>query len=92
MHGVVLTLHQVMRYQSPDGKYTVDIRGDQSQARRCHSICIFDEASTSATKEKGELEQLQDRLPAYLKKVENEVDEPTATIENLVEVVLEKGE
>ena len=30
MHGVVSTLHQVMRCQSPDGKYTIDIRGDQS--------------------------------------------------------------
>ena len=27
MHGVVLTLHQVMRYQSPFGRYTIDIRG-----------------------------------------------------------------
>ena len=27
---VVSTMHQVMRYQSPDGLYTIDIRGDQS--------------------------------------------------------------
>ena len=38
MHGVVSTLHQVMRCQSPDGRYTIDIRGDQSQARRCHDL------------------------------------------------------
>ena len=31
MHGVVLTLHQVMRCQSPDGRYTIDIRGDQAK-------------------------------------------------------------
>ena len=30
MHGVVLTLHQVMMGQSPDRRYTIDIRGDQS--------------------------------------------------------------
>ena len=30
MHGVVSTLHQVMRCQSLDGRYTIDIRGDQS--------------------------------------------------------------
>ena len=28
MHGVVSTLHQVMRCQSPDGRYTIDICGD----------------------------------------------------------------
>ena len=55
MHVVVLTLHQVMRCQSPDGKYTIDIRGDQSQARMCHSIYISDEVSTSGTKEEREL-------------------------------------
>ena len=50
MHGVVSTLHQVMRCRSPDARYTIDIRGDQSQARKCHTICISDEASTSGTK------------------------------------------
>ena len=30
MHGVVSTLHQVMRCQFPDGRYMIDIRGDQS--------------------------------------------------------------
>ena len=28
MHRVVSTLHQVMMCQSPDGRYTIDIRGD----------------------------------------------------------------
>ena len=28
IHRMVLTLHQVMRCQSPDGRYTIDIRGD----------------------------------------------------------------
>ena len=69
----------------------IDIRGDQSQARRCQTICIFDEASTSGTKEEGELQQLQNCLPAYLNKVEDEVDNPTTIIEKLVEVVLKDG-
>ena len=34
--------------------------------------------------------QSQNYLPAYLKKVKDEADEPTATIEKLAEVVLEK--
>ena len=58
MHGVVSTLHQVMRCQSPDGRYATDIRGDQSQARRCHTICISDEAITSGTKEGEQAELL----------------------------------
>ena len=55
MHGVVSTLHQVMRCQSPDGRYTIDIHGDQRQARMCHTICNSDEASTSSTKKDEEL-------------------------------------
>ena len=55
MNGVVLTLHQVMRCQSPDERYRIDIRGDQSQARKCHLICISDGASTSGTKNKEQL-------------------------------------
>ena len=55
MHGVVSTLHQVMRCQSPDGRYTIDIRGDQSQAKKCHIICIYDGTSTSKTKKEEEL-------------------------------------
>lgn len=35
--GVVSTLHQVIRCQSPDGLYTIDIKGDQSQNRRYYS-------------------------------------------------------
>ena len=55
MHGVVSTLHQVMRCQSPEGRYTIDIRGDQSQARRYYTICISNEVSTSGTKKDEEL-------------------------------------
>ena len=55
-------------------------------------ICISNEASTSGTKNEEQLQQSQDYLPAYLKKVEEETDEPTTTIEKLVEVVLEEGE
>ena len=36
--GVVSTLHQVMRCQSPGGLYTIDIKGDQSQNRRCYTV------------------------------------------------------
>ena len=38
VRGVVSTLHQVMRFQSPDGLYTIDIKGDQSQNRRCYTV------------------------------------------------------
>ena len=92
MHRVVSTLYQVMRCQSPDRRYTIDIHGDQSQTRMCYTICISDEASTSGTKKEEELQQSQNCLSAYLKKVEDEVDEPMKTIEKLLEVVLEEGE
>ena len=55
MHGVASTLHQVMRCQSPDRQYTIDIRGDQSQARKCHMICISNGEGTSGTKNKEQL-------------------------------------
>ena len=55
MHRVVSTLHQVMRYQSPDERYTIDICVDQSQARKCHIICISNRASTFDTKNKEKL-------------------------------------
>lgn len=38
VRGIVSTLHQVMRCQSPDGLYTIDIKGDQSQNRRCYIV------------------------------------------------------
>ena len=37
VQGVVSTLHQVMRCQSLDGLYTIDIKGDQSQNQRCYN-------------------------------------------------------
>ena len=55
-------------------------------------ICISNEASTSGTKNEEQLQQSQDYLPAYLKKVEEETNEPITTIEKLVGVVLEQGE
>ena len=55
MHGVVSTLHQVMRFQSPDGRYTIDIKGDQSQARKCHMVYISDGASIFRTKNDEQL-------------------------------------
>ncbi|XP_062093974.1 uncharacterized protein LOC133800007 [Humulus lupulus] len=35
MQGVVSTLHQVMRCHSPNGLYTIDIKGCQKQAKKC---------------------------------------------------------
>ena len=35
---VVSTLHKVIRCQSPNRLYTIDINGDQSQSRRCYSV------------------------------------------------------
>ena len=37
IQGMVLMLHRVMRCQSLDGLYTIDIKGDQSQNQRCYS-------------------------------------------------------
>ena len=34
---MVSTLHRIIRCQSPDGLYTIDIKGDQSQNQRCYS-------------------------------------------------------
>ena len=36
--GVVSTLHQVMRFQSPNGLYTIDIKRYQSHSRRCYNV------------------------------------------------------
>ena len=36
--GVVLTLHQVMRCQSSNGLYTINIKGDHTQGKRCYNI------------------------------------------------------
>ena len=36
--GVVSTLHQVMRCQAPNGQYTIDIRGDRTQADQCYHL------------------------------------------------------
>ena len=41
--GVVSTWNQVMRCQSFDGLYTIDIKGDQSQSRRCYNEASQDE-------------------------------------------------
>ena len=36
--GVVSTLHQVLRCQSPDGTYTIDIKGDPMKDHRCYNL------------------------------------------------------
>ena len=38
--GVVSTLHQVMRCQSPNGLYTIDNKRYQSQSRICYNMEI----------------------------------------------------
>ena len=55
MHGVISTLHQVMRCQSPDGRYSIDIQGDHSQAKKCYMISISDRASTFGAKNEEQL-------------------------------------
>ncbi|XP_062104183.1 uncharacterized protein LOC133815347 [Humulus lupulus] len=35
IHRMVSTLHQVMRRHSPNGRYTIDIKGCQKQAKKC---------------------------------------------------------
>ncbi|XP_062119325.1 uncharacterized protein LOC133833084 [Humulus lupulus] len=49
MHGVVSTLHQVMRCQSLNGRYTVDIKGCQKQAKKC--FLTLKEINSSASHE-----------------------------------------
>ncbi|XP_062089515.1 uncharacterized protein LOC133796050 [Humulus lupulus] len=49
MQGVVSTLHQVMRCQSPDGRYTIDIKGCQRQAKKCYlTLKEINEINTSS--------------------------------------------
>lgn len=36
--GVVLTLHQLLRCESPDETYTIDIRGDPMRDHRCFNL------------------------------------------------------
>ncbi|PON96306.1 hypothetical protein TorRG33x02_078950, partial [Trema orientale] len=40
MHRVASTLHQVLRCQSTDGTHTIDIRGDQTSARKYFSTTM----------------------------------------------------
>ena len=40
MKAVVPTLHLVMRCQSPDRTYIMDIRGDQRKAKQCYAPAI----------------------------------------------------
>ena len=36
--GVVSTLHQLLRFQSLDGTYTIDIRGDPMRDHQCFNL------------------------------------------------------
>lgn len=48
MHGVASTLHQVLRCRPTDGTYTIDIKGDQTSARKCFSTAIKGPAADTA--------------------------------------------
>ena len=54
MHGVASTLHQVLRFQSTDGTYIIDIKGDQTSARKCFSTAMKGPAvgTTTVAKDK----------------------------------------
>ncbi|PON36934.1 hypothetical protein PanWU01x14_324290 [Parasponia andersonii] len=50
IHGVASTHHQVLRCQSKDGTYTIDIKGDKASARKYFSAALRGaDASASAT-------------------------------------------
>ncbi|XP_021801470.1 uncharacterized protein LOC110745657 [Prunus avium] len=51
MDGEASTCCQVMRCISEDGRTTVDIKGDQVEARRCYSIATNPKAATSQKSE-----------------------------------------
>lgn len=38
IEGVVSTLHQLIRCSSPNGQYTIDIRGDSGRERGCFNV------------------------------------------------------
>ncbi|XP_062113990.1 uncharacterized protein LOC133825000 [Humulus lupulus] len=49
MQGVVSTLHQVMQCHSPNGRYTIDIKGCQKQAKKCFlTLKEINDSSTSS--------------------------------------------
>ncbi|XP_062100831.1 uncharacterized protein LOC133806757 [Humulus lupulus] len=52
MQGVVSTLHQVMRCHSPNGRYTIDIKGCQKQAKKCFlTLKEINDSGTSPSKD-----------------------------------------
>ena len=58
VQGVVSTLHQVMRCQFLDRLYTIDIKGDQSQSKRCYNIEIQKEEPKGVRRiTKGQIEK-----------------------------------
>ena len=40
MQAIMSTFHQVMRCQSPNGTYTIDIHGDQEEAKKCYVVVV----------------------------------------------------
>ncbi|PON42457.1 hypothetical protein PanWU01x14_282150 [Parasponia andersonii] len=49
MHGVASTLHQVLRCQSKDDTYMIEIKGDQTSARKCFSTALRGADASSST-------------------------------------------
>ena len=62
--GVVSTLHQVLRCQSPDRLYTIDIKGDPIQNQKYFNINI-----------KGKIKRLSEEQIKQIKKGKAKVDE-----------------
>ena len=67
MKGVVSTLHQVMRCQSLDGLYTIDIKRDQSQNQRCYN---------TENKERGVQRMINNQIERFDKAKTNENEVP----------------
>ncbi|PON70959.1 hypothetical protein PanWU01x14_076690 [Parasponia andersonii] len=66
MHGVASTLHLVLRYQSKDSTYTIDIKGNQASVRKYFSTALKGPGTSKNVPTRDE-EQSKDRLPAYMK-------------------------
>ena len=107
--GVVSTPHQLLRCQSLDGMYTIDMKGDIKRNHRCFNLGSRGKVKRLSEEqlkclEKGKAreeeeilkdtdeQQLKGYLPAYLRKIEDEVDEPGTIIEGLEEISLDEND
>ena len=88
MQAVELTLHQVMRCQSPDGTYTIYTRGDQGEAKKCYSAALKYREKVVEEPVICNEQQLKGYLPTYMKQTKEEDDKPRTKVEELVEEIL----